>query len=159
MPRRTRADDELRAVSEHLQYEVGMFLTLARTLATGALGDGVLHNAALESFTVHARALLDFLFTDNAREDDVLADDFLGGQRTWAGIRGDAPPILADVRQRVGKEVAHLTYGRLTVTPETKLWLFRDIAEAVEAVLRRFLGAVPKSRLGPSWQARGERDA
>ena len=156
MARKPRTDEELRAVSEHLYYEVGMLLNLAKVLATGSLGNGTLENAALESFTVHARGLLDFLYADNPREDDVVADDFLGGQGTWPGVRGDIPPILNDVRQRVGKEVAHLTYARLSVTPEAKQWLFLDIAGAMQTVLGRFLKAVPKERLGPSWHIVGE---
>jgi hypothetical protein len=157
MARRHRTDEELRAVAEHLYYEVGMFLNLAKVLATGALGEGSLNNAVLESFTVHPRVLLEFLFGENLRDDDVVADDFLGSEGRWANLAGEIPPILNAVRQRVGKEIAHLTYARVSVTPEAKHWHFLEIAAAMQSVLERLLAVVPRTRLGPSWPAVGER--
>lgn len=156
MARKTRTDEDLRSASEHLHYEVWMFLTLARALSTGVFGEGPVNNAALESFTVHARVLLEFFFGDKPRPDDVVADDFLGGQGKWSELRGDLPTILADLRDRVGTEVAHLTYARLVVTPETKGWRFVEIAQAFEGVVGRFLRAVPAERLAPTWAPPGE---
>jgi hypothetical protein len=150
-----RTDEDLRAASQHLHYEVWMFLTLARALSTGVFGEGPLSNAALESFTVHARALLEFFFGDKPRLDDVVADDFVGGQGKWSELRGEMPAILADLRDRVGTEVAHLTYARLLVTPETKGWRFVDIAQSFEDVVGRFLRAVPAERLAPMWTPPG----
>jgi len=150
MARRARTDDELRAVSEHLHYEVSMFLTLTRAMATGVFGTSAINNALLEAFTVHARVLLDFLFSEARYEDDVVAGNFLAGQ-DWPTIRGTVSPILDAVRKRVGKEVAHLTYARVTVTPDAKQWRFLDIAKDMESLVRCFVAAVPKSRLGPSW--------
>ena len=59
--------------------------------------------------------------------------------------------ILADLRDRVGTEVAHLIYARLLVTSETKGWRFVEIAQASEDVVGRFLRAVPAERLAPIW--------
>jgi hypothetical protein len=78
-----------------------MFLALSRALGTGVFGEGLSSNAALESFTVNARVLLEFFFCDKPRPDDGVADDFLGGQRKWNELRGDMPTILADLRDRV----------------------------------------------------------
>ena len=151
MARKTRTDDDLRSASGHLHYEVWMFLTLARALATGVFGEGPLNNATLESFTVHARVLLEFFFGDKPRADDVVADDYLGGQGNWTELRGEMPPILADLRDRVGTEVAHSTFARLAVTPEEKGWRFVEIAQAFEGVVQRFLRAVPGDRLAAVW--------
>jgi hypothetical protein len=153
MAREARTDKDLRSVSEHLHYEVGMFLILARALSTGIFGEGPINNAALESFTVHARVLLEFFFGDKPRPDDVVADDFLDGQGKWSELREEIPEILADLRERVGKEVAHLTYARLLVLQEAKAWRFVEIANAFECVLGRFLSAVPAERLAPKWAA------
>jgi hypothetical protein len=128
-----------------------MFLTLARSLSTGVFGQGPINNAALESFTVHARVLLEVFFGDNPRPDDVVADDFLGGQGKWKELRGDMPAVLSDLRARVGTEVAHLTYARLSVTPEAKGWHFVDILQAFEGVVGQFLRAVPTERLAKVW--------
>lgn len=149
MSRKTRDDDELRNASRHLFYEVFMFQSVARALGTGVFGKSPLSYALLESFTIHARALLEFFYAENPREDDVVAEDYLNDEGKWADIRGDMPPILEDVRRRVGKEVAHLTYARCSVTKEEKPWPFGEIAQAFEVVLERFLHAVPKHRLAP----------
>jgi hypothetical protein len=60
------------------------------------------------------------------------------------------------VAKRVGKEVAHLTYGRLAVTPEAKLWPFPEIAEALNGVLGVFIDSIPKDLLGDRWIIPGE---
>lgn len=151
MARKLRTSDELRSASKHLHYEVWMFLILARSLSTGVFGQGPINNAALESFTVHARVLLEFFFGDSPRPDDVVADDFLGGQGKWKKLRGDMPTVLSDLRTRVGTEVAHLTYARLSVTAETKGWHFVEILQALEGVVGRFLKAVPPERLAKVW--------
>lgn len=151
MARKARTDEDLRSASEHLQYEAWMFLTLARSLSTGVFGQGALNNAALESFTVHARVLLEFFFGDNPRPDDVVADDFLGGQGEWKQVRGDTPMVLSDLRTRVGTEIAHLTYARLSVTPEAKGWHFLETLKAFEGVVGQFLKAVPSERLAQVW--------
>jgi len=152
MTRQPRAPDELRAASEHLFYEVWMFNTLARALATGVFGDGAVNNALLESFTVHARVLLDFLFADKPRSDDVVAEDFFLTPERWPTVRGDMPPLLQAVEARVGKEVAHLTYARLGVTPEKKEWRFIEIAVTLETIISRFVENVPPEHLAESWK-------
>src|SRR5262245_11022059 len=101
MTRAKRTSVDLAAASEHLWYEVWMFVTLARAMATGVFGAGPINNAALESFTVHARVLLDFLFAECPRPDDVVAEDFFVTAEEWPRIRGDMPPVLKQVNARV----------------------------------------------------------
>jgi hypothetical protein len=139
-------------------YELLMFRTLARALATDVFGEGSLHNAVLESFTVHARNLLDFLFVESPREDDVVAADFLDSPEIWPEARGEMPEVLNDVNRRVGKEVVHLTYARLAVTPDQKPWPFLAITDAMQAIMTRFATPVPPSRLSAEWR-RGEEPA
>src|SRR5678816_3490620 len=124
MTRIRRSSEQLLGASEHLYYEWAMFGTLARALTSGVFGDGPINNAVLESFTVHARVLLDFLFDPKPRQDDVVAEDFFPETTKWVQIRGDIPPILQQVESRVGKEVAHLTYARLVVTPAENCLLY-----------------------------------
>jgi hypothetical protein len=150
MQRAKRTSADLAAASEHFWYEVWMFVTLARAIATGIFGAGPVHNAAVESFTLHARVLLDFLFAESPRPDDV-AEDFFASAEEWPLIRGDMPPVLKQVSTRVGKEVAHLTYARLSVTPETKGWPYLEIAAAMDQLVGKFLSHVPREHLGQSW--------
>lgn len=141
-----QTQDELVAVSEHLYYEIEMLNGTAFGLASGIAGESVLKNALLESFLLHSRILLAFLYYDNPRNDDVIAENFVSD---WALNRPPESPIFKEIHFRVGKEIAHLTYKRLSVTEETKQWRFLDIAEEVSRVLHIFVRRAPDRYLGP----------
>ena len=74
------------------------------------LEEWTIHNALLEAHTVHARALYAFFFQDCRKPDDAVAGDFVS---QWASLRPTPGAALESVSPRVGKEIAHLTYGRL----------------------------------------------
>jgi hypothetical protein len=150
MTRANRSREELLAASDHLHYEIQMFRTLALAMASGISGQGPLNNALLESFTVHTRALLDFLYAAKPRPDDVIAEDFLPPDE-WLAQRPVKSKLLEGIHLRVGKEVAHLTYARQAVTEETKVWHFAQIAKEVTAAVNKFLALVPRDLLGPRW--------
>src|SRR5437762_5482408 len=84
-----RSDDELREASDHLFYELWMLDRTARLLAMGAFGEGPVRNAILESFTIHARGLIQFFFPKQPRRDDMLAADFLPSVAAWEAARGE----------------------------------------------------------------------
>jgi len=151
MARKVRTKEELVEASDHLHYEIWMFLSLANGLASGLCGQGVLNNALLESFTVHARILLDFLYTERAQKDDVIAEDFFEAPLVWHQVRPPKSEILQKVHRRVAKEVAHLTYARQDVTPETKPWPFVEMADKVNTVFSKFLSLVSLELLGSRW--------
>lgn len=130
-----------------------MFDATGRALGSGLFGPGPATNAFLESFTIHTRALLQFLFPKDAKPDDVLAEDYFENPDDWFQLRGELPEPLTIVNRRVGKEIAHLTYARLDVTPETKGWNIPVIWAALLRVLQAFAKNAPRDRLGPSWQA------
>jgi len=103
--------------------------------------------ALLESFTVHARILLDFLFAENPREDDVIAEDYFQSGKIWLKERGNKSNKLESIHKRVGKEVAHLTYTRQTITTDMKVWNFIEIASEINTVFNAFLTHVQKNHL------------
>lgn len=139
-PKPTRT--QLRAMAQHVTYEFWMLDRVARALALGLCGDGPLNNALLESFVMHARVLLEFLFPENPRNDDLVASDYFDSPEDWEKARGKLPPELVRVRKRVGKEVAHLTLARLTVKLEEKPWDFAAIAAVFGALMEKFGKAV-----------------
>jgi len=152
MAREKRTSEQLQAASDPLHYELWMFQKTAEALATGICGEGVLHNALLESFVIHARNLLDFLYPKkNLWPDDVIAGDFFDDPKSWISERPSKSEKIASLHNRAGKEVAHLTYARLDVTPETKPWQFVEIANEVVSVFDKFLAIVPLDRLGDRW--------
>jgi hypothetical protein len=130
-----------------------MLVAVANVLALGIFGEAPVNNALLESFVIHVRALMDFLYApENAQADDVLAEDFFQSPELWTNLRPTLSELLSEAKRRAGKEIAHLTYARLHVTPETKPWHFVQIANELSAVINVFLQNVSRDKLGSQWQ-------
>lgn len=129
-----------------------MLSSLAQAIASGIANQGWLTNALLESFVIHVRGVMDFLYNDSPQADDVVAQDFFPSADAWMKIRPQLSELLSTAKRRAGKEVAHLTYARLVVTPDTKPWPFVAIANEVASVMEVFLKNVPKEKLGSQWQ-------
>ncbi len=151
MARQKRTAEELRAASAHLRYEIDMFMETAKWLAKGTSEQTVIHNAMVESFTIHTRALLDFLYSREPHDDDVIAEDFFGDPEQWLKTRRDKTELLGQVHRRVAKEIAHLTYVRQDITPEEKGWRFLEIANQLKHVIDEFLTEIPRDLLGKRW--------
>lgn len=129
-----------------------MLFATARELSTGKHADTTIHNALLESFSVHARSVLDVFYPPaNTRDDDVVAQDFLPEGAAWGATCPGLTESLANVRVRTGKEIAHLTYARLAVTEDAKPWQFIAILRDLEALVEAFTATVPPENLGPAW--------
>ncbi len=158
MNRKKRNEEELQKASEHLFYEIWMFTSLAKGMASGIFNEGIINNALLESFTVHARILLDFLFAEKPKEDDVIAEDYFSSPDEWSNIREIKSEQLKNIHARVGKEIAHLTYVRQTISPELKGWRFLEIANEINSVFNSFRAHVPKNLLSANWKIPNEND-
>ena len=152
MDRLHRTDQELQNASDHLHYEIWMLTSLANGIGSGVAGQGPIANALLESFIIHVRTLMDFLYNDNPQPDDVIAEDYFSSPDEWRKVRPELTDLLKSSKRRAGKEVAHLTYARLDVTPETKPWAFIQIANELSAIINIFLQHVPKSKFGSQWE-------
>jgi hypothetical protein len=153
MARTSRSDNELRAASDHLYYEIQMLQGTMALLATGATGQSILSNALIESFTIHARVLLHFLYPAGSRQSsDVLAEDFFDDVEHWLAIRPDEPEVFGTARGRVNKEIALLTYDRQLVTPELKGWNFVSLGKEILKIVEIFRSAIPPRLLGQRWQ-------
>jgi len=149
----------LQRASEHVYYELWMLEHVAGILTLDAVGEGAILNALIESFTIHARSLLQFFHPRSPRPDDVLAQDFFPTGPTWEDIRGALPKSLTKLEDRVGKEIAHLTYARLNVAPEDKLWQFNEVRKDIRPLADLFCKHVDQRYLGPSWKAPRHPDA
>ena len=154
MKRTRRSDVDLYQASEHLGYEYQMFIQLAVRLAGGEPADRFLHNAALESFIIHVRNILDFLYASDKvlrtdKYDDIIAEDYFDDPSVWHKERPVKSRLLEQSHQRAHKEVAHLTYARVGKTDEDKQWRFLDIASEVNQTFNRFREIVPSQRLQP----------
>jgi hypothetical protein len=148
-----RSVKELKTASEHLHYEVSMMASAANGLASGIAGQGnTIANALLESFVLHVRCILDFLYAPvNLRADDVVAQDYFDNPLMWENLRPAMSETLRKARSRAGKEMTHLTYARLDVTSETKPWKFIQIRDEIIALNNAFLQNVDKTKLAGAW--------
>ena len=160
-PRPERTPAELREASvlviEALESLHGSYRELERMASKRLDGDDVslvAWDGVLGSWTVHARKLIDFIErpAERAWPDDILADDFVPPDSAWPEVR----PRLLDqdeLRRRIGKEIAHLTYpsGRKDpgweVGPAT-----REVARAITV----FVHHAPKDRLTPEFVERAD---
>jgi hypothetical protein len=110
MARGRRTDAELQHASGHVLYGLTQLVGAADRLALGVT-DQVTHNALIESFASHVRSLMEFFDSrPDAKADDVIAADFFDDSATWTSTRPVWPTDLDGVRERVNKELAHLTY-------------------------------------------------
>ncbi len=96
MGRKKRTPNELRRVSEHLHYEMQMLPGSAQGLVSEITGQGTLHNALVESFAIHVRNMLDFLWPDKPKRKSewVIAADVFPSPSDWEKLRPRSPNCL-----------------------------------------------------------------
>lgn len=157
MTARKHSANELRKASDHVWYEMWMFQSLVAGMGSGIAGQGVINNALLESFAIHLRGLIHFFYAGNPQSDDVVAQDFFEDPETWRSGRPLKNEILQVAKKRADKEVAHLTYSRIDITPEDKLWDFVQLHEELQKAISAFIKDVPRELLGESWKETVER--
>lgn len=155
MRRKSRSDQDLQRFSdEHLLYEIQMLNETTRFLAgPGRSAQWVNRMAAIESFVIHVRNLMDFLYSDKPKRDWAIAEDFLSDPSTWQSQRPPKSNLMEVSHRRAHKEVAHLTYLRIAGTPKEKEWPFLFIAGEVNRVFLRFLDFADPSRVGVNLRA------
>jgi hypothetical protein len=146
------SDNRLRRFAEeHLLYEAGMLYEVTGKLMNRHHEDDpVVQNALLESFGVHNRNLIDFLWLARPMKDtDAIARDWIEG---W-----QAPEMserLANVKDRVGKEMVHLSYNRLDVPEDEKGWTVLGIGPEVIGGFAKFATEVPDNLVPAGWRGR-----
>ncbi len=132
--------------SEHLDYEIEMLEVTSKMLDSGRL-ENYLHNknAVIESLAIHIRTVLKFFFDDSPRKTDVVAEDFCDDGKEWLRLTENlrSQVDMAGTLKRVSKEVAHLTYNRLDVSPQEKDW--RTTTDLLLPICRRALGRFLKT--------------
>jgi hypothetical protein len=99
--------------------------------------DMATRNAQVESFAMHTRALIDFLYHPRKKPTDAVATDY-----TPPGWR---PPeklsSLKIVNTRVGTEIAHLSYKRVGITDEERQWPYLRVWLDLSPALQSFAEA------------------
>lgn len=158
MGRKKQDRQTLRQVSEHLFYEHWMLQSLALKIHAGEIRNRVVQNALLESFVLHTRVLIEFLYAETAWHDTVLAIDFFAQPDDWFALRLPISTTLKSAKARVGKDAAHLTYTRLETTQQTRRWPIREIAKDIQVVMKVFEDNAPPASLSWHWHGGFEDD-
>lgn len=136
----SRTVEELKNALLALDYEVWMLWSLANILATDNQGKGVIHNALLESFLIHARILIEFLYKNQPYKDTVRASQYFTSDSPWKSIRPQKTELLEKTEKDAHKQLAHLTYTRLQ---GKRQWPYVKIANDIKAVLQVFYENLP----------------
>lgn len=142
---------ELNEISKHLYYEFSMFTALTNEMIKGYPA-GLINNSLLQSFLTHVRNLTDFLYPkENSGNDDVIAKHFFENPEDWLKVCPAITPLLREAKRRANKELAHLTYSRLRVSPEQKTWAFANIAIDMVNCFDVFMTNVSRDLLHSDW--------
>jgi len=120
-----------------------MLFLSGRGLASAVVQVSAAHNALVESFAIHARNLIDFLWLDSSNEDDVVGEDFFDDPTKWFNVRPAMPELLRKAKRRAHKQVAHLTYTRILIPDEDKHWSYVEIANTLQELLQLFVKHAP----------------
>lgn len=151
------SDQELRQYSrEHVHYELWMFLRLGQYLMESPQpGDDqgrVIRNAVIESFVIHLRNLIAFLYSVRVQTKDIIAADYFLDAGNWYTKR---PPISRELRvarERSHKEIIHLTTERISGTPPQKGWPVSALVREIKQLMGSFADLASTERLDPAIQ-------
>jgi len=149
------SDEDLVEIQKHLDYEVGMLSRTAIILRDmprtnpGNPEEECVHYALLEAFLIHARVLIDFLYLHKSRcKNDVFAHHFVQDPDEWIREHPKLPADLEEVKEQVGKSVAHLSYAR--VRPAFGGWRPVEIAQKILSELNEWTKLPPEGKLSDS---------
>jgi hypothetical protein len=136
----------LKYADEHITYEIRMFKETAifcsNNLIIDKKNEWVTKNAILESFLIHMRNLIDFLYPKQPKKDDITINDYLSKEVLSLHL----PTITNNVssyRTRANKEIAHLTTKRNT-DPNEKIWLFFHNGTELMVIYSKIIGYFSK---------------
>jgi hypothetical protein len=96
--------------------------------------DMATRNAQVESFAIHVRSLIDFLYDVKRFDTDAIASDFVPDG--WSPP--EKPASLDPVKSRVGQEIAHLSYTRIGLNEINRQWPYLQIWNDLGIPLRAF---------------------
>ena len=138
-----RSEEVIRKAYNHVLYEFSMLHATARLMQKPRL-ERAADRALLESFVIHMRNLLDFLY-NTPKKDDIAAEHFVPAA-TWRSARPQLSTVIRDARKRAPKEVAHLTYTRLSATDKDIPWPVPGIVKEVSEAFNKFVDLAKANR-------------
>lgn len=124
---------QIRDAASIVRYEITAFIGLFTRILRGELPqDRITSNACGEAWLLHARILIDFFETSQATrcKDDLISLDY--------GFAASTVTVDTTNRERLNKDLAHLTFSRIEKTRNTresqqaKMWNLTGFSPLVE---------------------------
>lgn len=145
-------DEKRQILDPHVFYTIQQLASLM-TANKQLPEERALANACVESVATNSRNLLHFFENEERKNknDDVLAADF--------GFRVGVIDIGMKIRNRVNKEVAHLTYSRIEHYREDRRdWQYCEFVPLILDRCREFIAHLLETRQVPKasfqqWEA------
>lgn len=141
---------KLRESTDHLKYELEMLQATSYTLCNSSDLSWEVINALVESFVIHARALIMFLYSSPSKDDDVMACDYFD-EGIWIEIIGPKSPFINCIETRANKEVAHITTFRLGKRLDEKEWDHPKITKEIFHLFQVFFEKVSDTYMPPGY--------
>lgn len=139
-----KSSDDLKIIAENqLKYVIWM---LNETATLSAKPNSPENNAYIESFVIHARMLIEFLYGESNRNDDIRAADYVD---SWRDDHiGDNKPFskstfIKDIKTKADKMAAHLTDHGSMYSDKDREWDRIKIRDEINKIILEFLDAVP----------------
>lgn len=140
---------QLKKMALHICYEVTA-LDIARDLyATATRQQSHYWIIGLECSLLHIRVLRDFFLSATRLKDDLMASDYFDDPALWFAAAGPEDPIFAKTRDRLNKQLAHLSVKRADYNDEEFGWSADDQAALHKAIVDlkcKFYGSLPSER-------------
>jgi hypothetical protein len=142
---------------EHLQHEIGMLLGTIQLFpeftnqSDADLRAVVLRNAVVESFAIHLRNIIAFLYErpQKQRQEGLVAEHYVRDVQAWRTARGPQGALLKKARSRADREIAHLTTRRFFGNPPEKRWEALLLLKVLTPPLRTFRAHAQEDRIHP----------
>jgi hypothetical protein len=128
--------------SDAVYYEIKMLNDVADEIPNSC--KKVIHDALVESFVIHARVLVDFLYghpNKDPQKRDIIARGFFDFSKSWPS---EPPDDLKEVKKRADKLAAHLTCDRVIQYRSDKGWPITQIKNRLNKIINDWLKTVPQ---------------
>lgn len=142
MNRNHASQEKLQKIAENnLKYVIWM---LNETAILSDKPNSAKNNAYIESFVIHARILIEFLYGKPDEKDTILAADYVGNW--WDNYTKKGKPLeksefIKEIREKAHKMAAHLTEAGSDY--QDREWNKIKIRDEINKIILGFLEAVP----------------
>ena len=145
-----RESYDLLGASSVLKYELDMLHATAKALSIPR--EWAIKNALIESFALHTRNLIEFLYKSNSKKwsPKIKPEDFVNASSSnWnrPELRNDYDSRFQERNEQASIQVAHMIVDRIGLQPDEKDWDLFNIIKTLQEDVGKFLSEVPENLL------------